>query len=49
MCPEDAAHEIKEICHYISPKSGGAGCVRDVVEQTLKAHGTWMNEEAFVW
>ena len=49
VCPADAAHEIKEICHYISPKPGGTGCVRDVIEQTLKAHGTWMNEEAFVW
>jgi len=48
-CPADAAHEIKEISHYISPKPGGAGCVRDVIEQTLTVQGNWMDKEAFVW
>jgi 3-deoxy-D-manno-octulosonate 8-phosphate phosphatase (KDO 8-P phosphatase) len=49
VCPADAAHEIKEICHYVSPFAGGDGCVRDVVEQLLKVHGNWMHKEAFVW
>jgi 3-deoxy-D-manno-octulosonate 8-phosphate phosphatase (KDO 8-P phosphatase) len=40
-CPVDAAQEIKRICHYISPVPGGEGCVRDVVEQTLKVQGKW--------
>ena len=31
--PQDAAPEIKEISKYISPKKGGEGCVRDVIEQ----------------
>lgn len=40
-CPSDAAHEIKEICLYISDRKGGEGCVRDVIEQTMKAQNTW--------
>ena len=40
-CPSDAAQEIKKICHYISPLRGGEGCVRDVIEQALKAQGKW--------
>ena len=49
-CPADAAPEIKEISHYISHYNGGEGCVRDVVEQVLRAHGAWMKTAtAFGW
>ncbi|MGN0087128.1 MAG: KdsC family phosphatase [Alloprevotella sp.] len=49
-CPADAAPEIKDIALYISQQPGGHGCVRDVVEQVLKAQGLWMkNAEAFGW
>ncbi|WP_317898251.1 KdsC family phosphatase [Aurantibacillus circumpalustris] len=41
VCPNDAATEIKEICHYISPKNGGEGCVRDIIEQVLRVQGNW--------
>jgi 3-deoxy-D-manno-octulosonate 8-phosphate phosphatase (KDO 8-P phosphatase) len=40
-CPADAAPEVLEICHYISPVKGGLGCVRDVIEKTLKLNGHW--------
>ncbi len=40
-CPNDAVHEIRELCTYVSPFNGGGGCVRDVIEQTLKLHGKW--------
>lgn len=40
-CPGDAVHEIRELSIYISPFNGGEGCVRDVIEQTLKLHGKW--------
>ncbi len=40
-CPADAAHEVKEICDYISDKDGGMGCVRDVIEQTLRLQNKW--------
>lgn len=48
-CPADAAHEIKEIAQYISHLPGGSGCVRDVIEQTMRAQGKWFQEDAFVW
>lgn len=40
-CPDDAAPEIRMICQYVSPYEGGRGCVRDVIEQTLKAQNKW--------
>jgi len=41
--PQDAVEEIKGICHYISPKDGGKGCVRDVIEQTLRVQKKWFD------
>lgn len=41
VCPNDAATEIKAICQYISPKNGGEGCVRDIIEQVLRVQGNW--------
>lgn len=49
VAPADAAPEIKDISRYISPKIGGHGVARDVIEQVLKVQGKWMNEEAFGW
>jgi 3-deoxy-D-manno-octulosonate 8-phosphate phosphatase (KDO 8-P phosphatase) len=40
-CPADAALEIREIASYISPFNGGQGCVRDVIEKTLKLNDKW--------
>lgn len=48
-CPSDAVEEIKAISVYISDKPGGDGCVRDVIEQVLRLHGKWMEEDAFHW
>lgn len=49
-CPADAAPEIKAAATYVSHRKGGEGCVRDVVEQVLKAHGKWMShQDAFGW
>ncbi len=45
-CPYDAAIEIQTISHYISPFKGGEGCVRDIIEKTMKLNGTWMFEES---
>jgi 3-deoxy-D-manno-octulosonate 8-phosphate phosphatase (KDO 8-P phosphatase) len=41
VCPNDAATEIKEVSQYISPKNGGEGCVRDIIEQVLRVQGKW--------
>jgi 3-deoxy-D-manno-octulosonate 8-phosphate phosphatase (KDO 8-P phosphatase) len=45
-CPADAVEEIKGICHYISPKLGGDGAVRDVMEKVLKLQGNWQMDTA---
>ncbi len=39
--PIDAVQEVKNVSKYISPKKGGRGCVRDVIEQTLKVQKNW--------
>jgi len=48
-CPSDAAEEVKAICNYVSKSKGGHGCVRDVLEQTMKIQGKWMTEGAHTW
>ena len=39
--PPVESNDIKLICDYISHKNGGEGCVRDVIEQTLKVTNNW--------
>lgn len=52
-CPNDAVTEIKQISQYISPVSGGKGCVRDIIEKVMRAQDKWFNPEeldnAKVW
>ena len=48
-CPQDSAVEIKEITDYQSPYNGGKGCVRDIIEQTLRVQKKWFLESAFEW
>lgn len=43
--PQDARPENRDIADYISPINGGAGCVRDIIEQLLKVQGLWMNDQ----
>jgi 3-deoxy-D-manno-octulosonate 8-phosphate phosphatase (KDO 8-P phosphatase) len=40
-CPADAVTEIKLVAKYISDRNGGEGCVRDVIEQVMRAQGKW--------
>jgi 3-deoxy-D-manno-octulosonate 8-phosphate phosphatase (KDO 8-P phosphatase) len=49
VCPSDADSEVKQISSYISDKRGGEGCVRDVIEQVLRLHNNWMDNDAFTW
>lgn len=49
IAPADAAPEIKSIAKYISPKKGGQGVARDIIEQVLRVQGNWMHQEAFGW
>ena len=48
-CPSDADSEIKQVASYISDKKGGEGCVRDVIEQVLRLHNKWMDQEGLTW
>lgn len=48
-CPADAAPEIRSISKYVSALTGGKGCARDVIEQTLKIQGKWMTEDGYSW
>jgi len=49
VAPADAAPEIIKIAKYVSPINGGDGVARDIIEQTMKIHGLWMDDDAFSW
>lgn len=49
VCPSDADSEIKQISVYISDRKGGEGCARDIIEQVLRLHNKWMDNDAFKW
>jgi 3-deoxy-D-manno-octulosonate 8-phosphate phosphatase (KDO 8-P phosphatase) len=44
-CPADACADIRGISLYVSPYKGGEGCARDIIEQTLRLHGNWYDDE----
>lgn len=41
-CPADAATDVLEKADYISPRTGGNGCVRDIVEKIMRTQGKWL-------
>lgn len=41
VAPADAAWECVDAARYVSEFAGGRGCVRDIVEQVLRARGLW--------
>lgn len=48
--PADAAPEALETALYISPRNGGYGVGRDIIEQTMKVHNNWLRDaDAFGW
>lgn len=50
VSPSDAAREVKESASYASPYAGGRGCVRDIIEQTMRVQGKWMSKsEDALW
>ena len=42
VCPSDAVDEAKAVADIVSTKPGGKGCIREVVENTLRAQGKWV-------
>lgn len=50
VAPADAAPEVLEAAHYISPCNGGNGVGRDLLEQVMKVQGMWLSDlNAFGW
>lgn len=48
--PYDACSEARQTALYVSRFTGGYGCVRDVMEQVLRAQDKWLRDEkAFGW
>lgn len=41
-CPNDAVNDIKAVSKFISTKSGGKGCVREVIEKVLRLNNDWV-------
>lgn len=39
--PFDACADVLAVAHYVSPKLGGQGCARDVIEKVLRLHEHW--------
>ena len=44
VCPADAAAEVIEASRYVSEFAGGHGCVRDIIEQVLRARDDWARD-----
>jgi len=40
-CPADAVSEIVDIVDYIATRNSGQGCIREILEKTLKVQGKW--------
>ena len=49
VCPNDAATDILNIADYISPVSGGKGCVREILEQAMRLKGIWSSKNGYKW
>ena len=46
VCPSDAVEEVKEAADLIAGHPGGRGCLREVIEKTLRAQGNWTFDPA---
>lgn len=42
VCPADACPEIIDSAVYVSQYPGGRGCVRDIIEQAMRAQDKWL-------
>ena len=41
VAPADACSEVAQSVVYLSEHKGGAGAVRDIIEQVMRVKGTW--------
>ena len=49
VAPADAAPDILHLADFITQREGGRGCVREVIERTLKLQNRWYSPEALTW
>lgn len=50
IAPADASVDAKSAANYISQLAGGAGIAREIIEQTMRSQGEWLNQEtAYGW
>ena len=49
VCPADAVAEVRSAADLVSQYNGGRGCIRDLVEQVLKAQGQWKFDPKDPW
>lgn len=40
-CPADADPRIRALCHYVAPRGGGSGAVRDFIQEVLERRHLW--------
>lgn len=45
VAPADASDEAKAAADYVSPYSGGHGCVRHTIKMLLEAQGRWQLDD----
>jgi 3-deoxy-D-manno-octulosonate 8-phosphate phosphatase (KDO 8-P phosphatase) len=45
-CPADASVDVKRVADYVSAYAGGQGCVRDLIEQVLRARNDWFSDDS---
>lgn len=48
-CPADATPYIRERVHYVSPKKGGNGAVRELIEQWLLVRDKFNQPDQWTW
>lgn len=46
VCPADAVEEVKAVADLVSSRPGGKGCLREVIEKTLRVQGNWTFDPA---
>ncbi len=47
VCPADAVSDVLAAARYVSAFNGGRGCVRDIMEQVLRAQDKWIDTSRF--
>lgn len=41
VAPADAPAEVRDRTHWVTTRSGGRGCVRELIDRVLRAQGRW--------